>query len=196
MKPYVIERSPQHMGVAHIDQYPWGGDYRPDCRFSLWFEEGQGFHLEMQCREASPKAFYTQHGDPVYKDSCLEFFVDFYPERALGYLNFEMNAAGAMILQFGKDKYTRESLLDSLTVKHSALVDPEAGLWTVKLLIPTSLIQATYGRSDFAAGHGIRANAYKIGDDTAVPHYGCWHPIEFHKPNFHVPACFGDMVIR
>ena len=49
--------------------------------------------------------------DPVYKDSCVEFFVDAFPDPGRGYVNFETNAAGTLLAAFGPDRSHREAAL-------------------------------------------------------------------------------------
>ncbi len=191
---YVIASDKKSREVAYIDQYPFGCVYQPKVEFSVWLEEGNGFHVEMICHEKNPKAVYENHGDPVYKDSCLEYFVDFFPsDKVTGYLNFEMNAKGAMLLQYGKNKYDRVSVLDKLDKKQTSVIKTDC--WSVVLFMPLDFIAEIYGKKDFDAGHIIHANAYKCGDDTASRHYGCWNKVTHSKPNFHVPECFGEMMI-
>jgi hypothetical protein len=39
----------------------------------------------------------------------------------------------------------------------------------------------------------IRANFYKCGDSTAVPHYLSWSHIATETPDFHRPEFFGEL---
>ncbi len=57
-----------------------------------------------EVEEKRVRARHTRFQDPVYKDSCVEFFVDPFPDHGLGYLNFETNAAGALLAAFGTGK--------------------------------------------------------------------------------------------
>lgn len=56
----------------------------------------QGLAVRLTAWEREPKAVYTANGDPVYKDSCLEFFASF-DAHSQKYMNFEMNANGAYL---------------------------------------------------------------------------------------------------
>ena len=181
-----------------VETYSWGGDYRPKTRAELIFLEDAGFLLTMRCQERDPAAVYTQDDDPVYTDSCMEAFLNFYPaESDRGYLNFEMNANGALLCQIGPDRFDRRFVrsLGITPPKPEARVDRENGFWEVKLLISLKFIQEIYGRNDFAPGHRMTGNFYKCGDNTAVAHFGSWQPIQFEKPCFHLPEFFGELVL-
>lgn len=61
---------------------------------------------------------YKTDGDPVYKDSCLEFFINFYPNMlSRGYLNFEMNAFGTLLVEYGVDNFQRRMVLNLLSTR-------------------------------------------------------------------------------
>lgn len=45
-------------------------------------------------------------------------------------------------------------------------------------------------------GFTLRGNFYKCGDLTSEPHYLSWAPITFPRPNFHLPAFFGTLIIE
>lgn len=42
----------------------------------------------------------------------------------------------------------------------------------------------------------LRGNFYKCGDLTSEPHYLSWAPITFPRPNFHLPAFFGTLILE
>ncbi|GAA0181149.1 carbohydrate-binding family 9-like protein [Clostridium sediminicola] len=191
---YVINSKKDDAIVAHIDQFPYGCGYQPETSFSIWYEAECGFHLEMKCMEQNPKAQYKNHNDPVYKDSCMEFFVNFYPtDKKTGYLNFEMNANGAMLLYYGENRDKRRSVHELLLKKHTVNITEQ--YWQINLLVPLEFIKKIYGKCEFQSGDMIKVNAYKCGDDTKVPHYGCWNKVLAESPDFHRPEFFGDMVI-
>ncbi len=71
-------------------------------------------------------------------------------------------------------------------------------VWIPPDLVGRSIDQAgkqftIYGR-DISPGHRAAANFYKCGDETAVPHYGAWSPIDTPQPDFHRPEFFGEVV--
>jgi hypothetical protein len=152
----------------------------------------------MWCFEEHPRAIYHNPNDLVHTDSCMEAFVNYYPEmRELGYLSVEMNVNAASHSSFGTGRYTRQFVLDR------GLPHPEAETeilkidgrpaWRARSLIRLELLKALYGRDDFAPGHMMKANFYKCGDHTAAPHWGTW--AEVKKQDFHTPEFFGDLAI-
>ena len=91
---------------AAIDQYAWSEAYMPESYAQLVKIEGYGFALRMVSREQNPRAVYTEYNQPIYTDSCLEFFASWDQEQQK-YLNMEMNANGALLSCVGKDRYER-----------------------------------------------------------------------------------------
>ena len=175
--------------IERIDimNYPWGSDYMPHTSAWLYRVEGEGFYLKMRCEENEPKA--------VYKDSCMEFFANFYPEdEKAGYMNFEMNSNGAILCEYGHpgDRfYLRDKGFDY----PKPIVTKGEGYWEVELMIPDTLIQAVYGHDHMTTSGRIKGNFYKCGDETHTAHYGCWNPIENEYPAFHKPEFFGELIL-
>ena len=58
----------------------------------------------------------TKPNSLVCLDSCLEVFLNPYPDFTRDYLNFEMNAAGTLLLQKGPDRAHRSFV--NLAVPH------------------------------------------------------------------------------
>ena len=70
--------------VAPVDCFRWLEGYTPKTTAQLAFSEGVGFFLRMTCEEENPTAVYRRYNDPVYKDSCMEFFCDFLGDGRYG----------------------------------------------------------------------------------------------------------------
>lgn len=175
----------------------WGGDYRPDAGAILCYVRGEGFLLDIWCEEENPKTSYHQADDPVFRDSCLEAFIDFRPERGIGYINFEGNSAGALLASYGVDRFHRRALRDAGIPHPAAHPYRDGGRWGYRLHIPLSLVEAVYGAGDFQPGDVLRGNFYKCGDETPQPHYLSYAPIhtkepDFHQPDFFAPLCLVD----
>ena len=60
--------------AIEISNYRWGKDYTPRATAQLVVIRDFGFVLRMACEESEPLARFKNYYDPVYKDSCLEFF--------------------------------------------------------------------------------------------------------------------------
>ena len=181
---------------ACIDQYAWSQDYMPAAYAQLIRIEGYGFALRMVCREKEPRAVYTEYNQPVYTDSCLEFFAA-WDNASDKYLNMEMNAKGTLLSCVGKDRYERVPTLDAcgeLPLVQGFVSDDE---WGIVARIPFSVIKGVFGIGEekLVSGYTFKGNFYKCGDETPIVHYGSWRRVGTEKPDFHRPEYFGDLVI-
>ena len=171
----------------------------PLTRGQLVYLPGAGLEVVMTCREANPRAVYHNPNDPVHTDSCMEAFLDCFPDLPqYGYIGLEMNANGACHCSFGTSRHTRSYVLKRglphPEVAIERFVEDGADYWRATCLLKTSLLEALYERKcDFAPGHRMRGNFYKCGDHTNSPHWGSWAPVE--KVDFHVPHLFGDLIV-
>ena len=207
MKKYIVKRFPQGTAegsidwkvipVAHIDTYKWLDGYTPEAAAQLVYVEEEGFILRMTCAEGDPKAVYRNYNEPVYTDSCMEFFCDWLGDGR--YINMEINALGTLLSCIGEGRGNRTPVAD-LSSGEIFPVKGEVGneTWSVTAEIPTALLCKILGVDAISFGHGyaFRGNFYKCGDETAVPHYGMWNPVDTEKPDFHRPEFFGTLVIE
>ena len=92
---------------APVDCYEWGGEYRPKTYAQLAFIPKKGFIARLTAYESEPKAVYKNNMDPVYTDSCLEFFARY---KKGGYVNCEVNANGAILSAYGEGRGNRTPL--------------------------------------------------------------------------------------
>lgn len=174
---------------AAIDCYAWAGEYRPEARAYVGWDE-RSLRVLLCAREETISAQTTAFGGEVWKDSCLEFFLRPFEDDAR-YMNIETNAAGAALIAVGEGREGRMPLescpegMDIRASKHAG------GWWAVAYTLPFALIEALYGRP-FAPG-AMRANFYKC-DESIHPHFGSWNPIDAPAPDFHRPECFGELI--
>lgn len=181
---------------AAIDQYAWSEAYMPESYAQLVKIEGYGFALRMTCREQNPRAVYTEYNQPIYTDSCLEFFAS-WDNTQPKYLNMEMNANGALLSCVGKDRHERKPTLDVCGELPLVQGFAQADAWGIIARIPFSVIHGVYGidADTFACGYTFMGNFYKCGDHTEIPHYGSWSRVGTENPDFHRPEYFGKLVI-
>ncbi len=171
----------------------------PQTRGQVVYLPGEGLEVSMICREFHPRAIYHNPNDPVHTDSCMEAFLDCFPDLPqYGYIGLEMNANGASHCSFGTGRHTRGYVVNR------GLAHPEVAIerfeqdgvffWQATCLLKTALLEALYERKcDFLHGHRMRGNFYKCGDHTDQPHWGSWAPVE--RVDFHVPRLFGDLIV-
>src|SRR5215213_4766284 len=98
---FVLNAQARHsIAIAPWPEY----NYVPEVEFSIAHGNDCIF-LKYYVSETVAKAMYYQPNDPVYKDSCVEFFIAFNNEEE--YYNLEFNAIGTCKLNFGKNRYDR-----------------------------------------------------------------------------------------
>lgn len=176
---------------AKIDEYVWGGEYTPESYAQLAYVPGKGFYVKLSSKESDPRAVYTEPMDPVFKDSCLEFFACF--KKGMGYINCELNSNGAVLSAYGRERADRVRL-DNIAGKFPEVVKvtKRRNSWSVVAFIGLDIIKSVYGDVRFREGSVIYGNFYKCGDECAVAHYGSFSPVCSEKPDFHRPEYFAE----
>jgi len=176
------------------------GNYHPDYAMGprtiaqVVYVKDKGFLCRMTCWEQNPKAVIAETDGDTYKDSCMEWFINFNPAAGDHYLNFEGNAAGVLHCKLGKDRYVRNALASDI-VRPTASVSVQEDKWSVDYYITLETIKAIFGRDSFAAGDVLKSNFYKCGDETDAPHYGMWSLVAQEQLDYHTPKFFGELVI-
>jgi len=148
----------------------------------------------------------TEHQTLTSKDNCVEVYFQPFPDR--GYLNFEMNCGGALLLFFITDptrveqgifrrkEIVPKSLIDTMQIYHSLpsyipIEITEPLTWTVEYFIPHSLFETYLGPLGAPETRSWRGNFHKCADESSHPHWGSWSPIK--EFNFHVLEYFAPM---
>jgi hypothetical protein len=184
-----------------IGHYLWlNNGYQPRVEARLCYSE-RYLYVRFDVQEKKVRARMTRFQDAVYKDSCVEFFVDAFPDLRRGYVNFEANALGTFLVAFGPDRHSRTPLRredlrgfkSASSIKRPVDGEIAAGRWTLAYRVPLVLFHKIYGR-DIQPGQGCAANFYKCGDETDQPHYGAWSPVGTPSPDFHRPEFFGTLI--
>lgn len=141
-------------------------------------------------------AVYSKDQDPVWKDSCVEFFCKRVDQN--GYMNFEFNCIGACysavhITRNESEKRSPEELKQILrypSIGTKAFQEMEGMFeWELTVAIPFALL----GIDPDNLPDKILGNFYKCADDTAFQHYLSWNPIQAPAPDFHRPEFFGEL---
>ena len=73
----------------------------------MGYSEAEIF-LYFEVTETSVKAECLHDGDPVWNDSCVEFFIQSFQDERI-YYNFEWNALGTCLYACGSEKQGRET---------------------------------------------------------------------------------------
>jgi len=184
-----------------------GSCHKPNTRFRLSYSD-MGISGIFFVEDRYVKSVHCGYMAPVYKDSCVEFFVR--PDVAKGYFNFEFNCGGSVLCSYITD-HTRvsggfkeyvpftEQDLESVEVFHSLpeIITEEIKTpvnWILEFFIPFSVFEKYSGKIGYLPGRTWEANFYKCGDSSSHPHWGSWKPLS--ELNFHIPDCFGSLYFK
>jgi hypothetical protein len=181
----------------NIDCINWPREYpaKPVVQFKL-VRIKDGLLLKFYVQEDFTRATFTVDNQGVYKDSCVELFID--PSGDGTYYNFEFNALGTLLLGFGADRNKREVALPEITSRVKRLsslgtipFDAVQGKspWQLTVMIPYTAFWHHPALS--LDGKQVKGNLQKCGDDLPVPHYLTWNPIPTAVPDYHRPEYFG-----
>lgn len=177
-------------------------DHLPKVEAKVAYEDAAIFVI-FRVQDNYVRAVRRNHQDGVFKDSCVEFFFSPAENSEGGYFNLEMNCGGTML--FHHQSSNRENKVNiseadvaRVEVAHSLpkIVSPEIQeptTWTVEYRIPFAILEQYHAMAPPVAGSVWKGNFYKCADETSHPHWLTWSPIDFPKPNFHLPAFFGTL---
>ncbi|MFC6100602.1 carbohydrate-binding family 9-like protein [Olivibacter domesticus] len=168
-------------------------DYVPEAVFKIAYTD-DAILLRYAVKEKYIRANYLFPNDPVYKDSCVEFFISFDGKK---YYNFEFNCIGTTLASYGNsNKETRmrlsAALIDTIQTNSKIQCQRLNSSWELSVKIPINIFNETGIKS--LKGIEATANFYKCGDDLPLPHFLSWNEINHPSPNFHLPAFFGEIV--
>jgi hypothetical protein len=183
-----------------IDSVPWEGfGKKAEVHFAL-AHANECLFLKFFVKENSLKACYSKTNDPVYKDSCVEFFIAFNGEKE--YYNFEFNCLGTCLSAYGTETERRKILPEGVIarinsfskIKRINFYQKEAFLWELSLMIPVEV----FCMHEFTQLRGAvsKVNFYKCGDNLPERHYLSWNHIKSDMPNFHLPEFFGKITFN
>lgn len=190
------EITPQSIG-NYMGSRP---DHFPQAEVKIAYED-TAVYLMFRVADRYVRAVAAEHQGNVWEDSCVEFFFTPDSDVSTGYFNIEMNCGGTMLFHFqpgaGKDRIViPKSECNEIQCVHSlpCIVEPEIEdsiTWTVAYRIPLTLLKK-YCQVVMPAPEVVwRANFYKCADKSSHPHWLTWAPVEYPRPNFHLPRSFG-----
>jgi hypothetical protein len=178
--------------------------HRPQTQCKLLYDRDFIYGI-FRVNDRHVRCVHTGFQSEVYKDSCVEFFVQ--PDAAGGYFNFEFNCGGALLASCVTDptrvagtvkEFIPLTPENDLQIKrcHSLppIVEPEITgptIWFLGFSIPFAMLGKYTAIPAETGGQVWRANFYKCGNETSHPHWGSWSPIR--ELNFHRPVDFGEI---
>ena len=149
------------------------------------------------------RAISQNHGNTVWKDSCVEFFFTPCDDVSQGYFNLEMNCGGLILIRFQNPVTNYRIPFDAgnfneIKVFHSMpkIVDPEITeptTWVVEYQIPYALLEKFTSITKPEKGAIWKANLYKCADESSHPHWLTWSYLGRSDEDFHAPEYFGTL---
>lgn len=186
----------QKGSVGNIDVVNWKEfSHLPQTTFFVGYSS-TSICIHYKVRGDGLRALFANDHEPVWQDSCVEFFCKRIDQE--GYYNFEFNCIGTCLSAVHKTREDRTSRpLEEMTtiLRHSSLekktFEEKQGMaeWSLTVGIPFELI----GLDGKNLPEKILANFYKCGDGTQNVHYVSWAPIVVEQPDFHRPDFFGEI---
>lgn len=183
---------------------PEGSPHHPGTFCKLLYDDTNIYGI-FRVEDQYVRSIHTLFQSEVWKDSCVEFFVQ--PKVDGGYFNFEFNCGGALLASYVTNPTRANGILqefqpltpaDDRQIRRfsslAGLVDPEIPepiVWHLEFSIPFAVLEKYAGPPCAAAGQIWRANFYKCGNETSHPHWLSWAPLR--ERNFHDPASFGSI---
>lgn len=199
MQQYIIKKKSEKLCWDNIPQLSIEAMLKPttanvSASAQLCYDD-EAIYVRLMAKEQEIRAELTGALDPICEDSCLEFF--FCPmEDDERYFNIECNLNGAIYLGFGQNVHNLMRLIPEESPITPIGRRTDNG-WEVDYKIPYSFIKQFFPEFEAFSGKKIRANAYKCGDKTEIPHYLCWQKVPVLKEaSFHNPQAFGVMIFE
>lgn len=145
------------------------------------------------------KAVYSNDQEPVYEDSCVEFFCKLPADDR--YMNFEFNCIGTCLASTRKSRNEdvvmrtpdeMKRILRYSSIGKRAFCEMEGMFeWELTVGIPFDLLGINGELPEKLLG-----NFYKCADNTNSMHFVSWSPIKTEHPDFHRPDFFGELYLR
>ncbi len=190
----------QQAQAAVVEHFrPESSPHRPRTQVRLLHDTAslQGI---FQVEDRFVRCVRTRFMDEVWKDSCVEVFIQ--PKAGQGYFNFEFNCGGAFLCCHITDPtrvpggfkafvpVPEASAAVRVATTLPPVTEPEqAGplTWALQFVIPFQLLEKYTG--PIALDTPWRGNFFKCSEENSHPHWASWSPVD--EFNFHLPRCFG-----
>ncbi len=172
---------------------------RPESFFGMYAVKGKGIYARLYSFENDIRCECVGRDEPVYTDSCLEFFIMPLSDDKR-YMNFEVNPKGVYLSQIGECRENRKFIKEVTDLEPKItpffLNENEKTAWGYEIFLPDEFISAVYGKDFVTDEAEVKGNFYKCADLSVHPHYGAYFPVSSEKLGFHNPDCFGKIIIR
>ncbi|MBQ0092858.1 MAG: carbohydrate-binding family 9-like protein [Clostridiales bacterium] len=171
---------------AEISHYKWEEGYAPKAFAQLIYVEDLGFALHMEAEETDPKAVYTVYNQDVYKDSCMEFFVNFNPAQNK-YINFEMNSNGAFLSALRADRHDKTPIHQLLADLPAVRAEKKADVWTVDAFFTLGQIETLFAKASSKKATNSAETSTNAATKRRSRTMECGRPLNWKSPIFISP---------
>ena len=172
------------------------------------------------CEDRHCSGKFLDYGDPVYLDSCVEWFFD--PFGIGTYINIEVNCVGTIYMAYGDCDVDSRLLLDEAictslvkvetSLKKGVIKDVQTDdlVWTIEMFVDvqllTELLLNVHKRWIHQRGYRMSAGQLKLKDRWTMniyrcggeiePQYASAFPIDYPYPSFHRPEFFKAILME
>ncbi len=187
--------------VFPINSFHWeeNGYSRPESYAGIFAVENEGIRAVLWSFEENIRCECQKRDDPVYTDSCLEFFI-IPVEGDKRYINFEVNPEGIYLSGIGESRENRRFIKEFTDIepqiKPITVEENGRTAWGYEILLPCKLISELYGVDFRIEDFSARCNFYKCADHSVTPHFAAAFPVTTAELGFHNPDCFGNITFR
>lgn len=188
--------------ARHMGETP---EFSPRTLVKLRYDK-QNIYGIFKVEDKFVQALVQEINGPVSTDSCVEFFFSPDVSSPLEYFNLEINAAGVPLFHHVTSPRKEYEEVDPEAIKkiqiaHSlpGIVTPEIQeptTWYIEFRLPIELLKQYRSITSPAPGVIWKANFYKTGSRTSNPHYFTWNEVINHRPDFHLPNYFGNLIFQ
>lgn len=128
----------------------------------------------------------------------MEAFFCFWPDGRPSdiYLNFEMNANGALLAMYGISR-TNRTFFPSCWIeacRPRAQISEDS--WQLSLFVPLWILEEIYGKLSLKKGSLLSLNFYKLSEAPDIEHYASYAPIYAPRPDFHLTEFFEESALK
>lgn len=188
--------------ALHMGEKP---EFSPRTQVKLRYDK-QNIYGIFKVEDRFVQALVQEINGPVSTDSCVEFFFSPDVTAPLEYFNLEINAAGVPLFHHVTSPRKEYEVVDPGVIKQIEIAHSlpgkiipeiqEATTWFIEFRLPVELLKQYRSITPPAPGVTWKANFYKTGSKTSNPHFITWNEVVNHRPDFHLPTYFGNLIFQ
>lgn len=178
--------------VLNIEEFPWytGGE-KQATRVQCAVKQDI-LYMKVDSIDKYIRADACKNNEPVYQDSCFEWFVTPFNKKGGAYFNIEISCNGTIYMAYRDNTKDKTMASDEILEQIKIVSCMHTTYWKLDIRIPLKVLEMMQeSKIDKETWYG---NFYRCGgkeDDQ----YACWQPLQAEKPNFHLPGQFGKLII-